>query len=234
MKDAYHDEVPRWLRMLGCWAIKMGVYCFRWGEFTPDWGLKLEYTVYHDSAHIAFSPGWGRWYFKVPMIINQRPGTEDWNATYGFTFHSCAAWWHWRTKTYCRYLPWHPELVRQDVLQPDGSWAPYKWSLSNDPAKDGRLIETHPFTYVTSQGEVQEREATAYVTRYEHRWRWFKWLPLTKRVSHSIHVDLNAETGEGIGSWKGGTYGWASEIGKDESIADALKRFEQDKRLFRA
>src|SRR4051812_28812025 len=120
--DIYHGSIPWPLRLLGCWGIqdKWTSFRFRWGEVnTGRIGFSLGYSVYHESASLHLHLLWPNIFIKVPMVLKQRPGTEDWCATYGFSVFARDMHLNWRTRCKLVYFPWAWEHVRHDVFDAD-------------------------------------------------------------------------------------------------------------------
>jgi hypothetical protein len=230
-KSRYWKDIPGWLRLIGCFAIEGRCYRFRWGEVSIGWDLGFGYSVYHESATLRFAPLFFSLYLKAPMLIKQRPGTEDWNASYGVSYHSRAFQFSWRTACKIIHLPWDWDHVRHTYLWPDGRvhhhCARGEWQTPEE------IKSSHPYTYVRESGEVQHRIATIYGDEREWRWRWFKWLPWPRRTCRSVGVDFDQEVGEGTGSWKGGVLGCSTEWKKGETQLQALRRMERERKFTR-
>lgn len=230
----WYGNVPLWLRLIGCYGIEGRSYRCRWGEFVADWGLALQYSVYHESASLHVHLIWGGFFFKMPMVINQRDGTEDWCATCGFTLFQRGIHLNWRDRCKILYLPWDWSHVRRTFLNIDGS-------VHHNESTERGVFESAPeetkqrfdYTYVRESGEVQKRIATVYGEERECRWRWLTWLPFPRRISRSISVDFDGEVGEGTGSWKGGTVGCGWDWKHGETQEQALRRMENELKFSR-
>jgi hypothetical protein len=231
--DVYRHELPWWLRMFGLWGIqdKGRSWRFSWGEISLRCGFALGYSVYHDEAHWRIHLLWPAFYIKAPMLIRQRADTEDWNASYGFSFFERGIHLNWRTACKIVHLPWDWQHVRHEVFLPGGERVKPAKDEYRPPFTDGRAVERHPYTYTLRSGEVQHRTATIYGEEREWRWLWFTWLPWPRRISRSISIDFDGEVGERTGSWKGGVFGTGHEWRKGETMLDALRRFQRDVKL---
>lgn len=231
MTARYENKIPWWMRAMGCYQIsKRDGYEFRWGQITLQPGLTLQYSIYHERAHICVTLIWPSFYIRVPMLIEQRDDTEDWMASYGFTWHERAIQFKWRTKFWIARMPWDWEHVRHDYLRPDGSLfrrAPERW----EPVDLSEVSEKHPYTYTLRNGTVQHRAATINGEEREWRWRWFRWLPWPRMVQRSINIEFSDEVGERTGSWKGGTVGCGYEWRHGETMLDALRRMEAERKF---
>jgi hypothetical protein len=233
ISDRHWNEVPWLLRKLGCWGIQDNGTCFRfnWGEVSLRFGLAIGYGVYHDDAHWRIHLGWPAIYIKAPMLITQGKTHEDWNASYGVTFFERGIHFNWRSTCKIIYLPWDWQHVRCEVFRSDGVWVEPTKHCYEQPYPDGRLVESHPFTYVLRDGTVQRRTATIYGEEREWRWRWFQWLPWPRLVKRCISITFDDEVGERTGSWKGGTIGCSAEWRAGEPMLAALRRMEATRKF---
>lgn len=231
--ERYWSDLPRWLRALGCFGWERGVLRFKWGEIAyRRLGLGLKYSVYHDEAHVMVQLGWPTFHIKAPMVIRQRPGTEDWNASYGFSTFEDAIHLNWRLWLKLIYLPWsYGSAIRHSVFDPSGRKRPYVAEYGNETGvfKDGRCVEKHPYVYVLRSGEIQHRTATIYGDEMEWRLRYFPWLPWPRKIRRSISIDFDAEVGERTGSRKGGVTGCSFEWRDGESMKSCLQRMQHER-----
>jgi hypothetical protein len=230
-----HDlgALPRFFwRLIGLWGIQGESWRFKWGELSfRRLGLGLKYSIHHEDATINLHLIWPAIYIKVPKLITDRPGTEDWNAAYGVNYHERAFQFYWRDKCKILHLPWDWQHVRHTYLKPDGSVHHHAGPSEYRPPED--TIEKHPYAYRLRSGGVQQRTASINGEEREWRWRWFTWLPFPPgRVKRSINIDFDAEVGERTGSWKGGCMGCGYDWRKGETMQEALKRMESE-RVFR-
>lgn len=133
-----------------------------------------------------------------------------------------------RTKRF--WFPWMWDHCKTEVMRPDGTWVPYVSEYDGNVLPDGRLIETHPYTYILKSGETQNRMATVYAERRTWRWRMFPWLPF-KKVRQSISIDFDNEIGERTGSWKGGCVGCGWDMLPKETMLQTLRRMEMERKF---
>lgn len=233
--ERYGRDIPAWLRLLTCWRLEPGSAEFRWGQVAWRGGfqLGLTYSIYHDTAHVGVYMGWLKLYLKAPVLITFRPGTEDWNASWGFHSFEDAVHLNWRTSSKLLDFPWRWSHVRSSVFDIDGRqvWEISEYGVMADKNgrfhyKDGRHVETHPFVYVLRSGEIQHRTATIWGEEMEWRWRWFRWLPWPRLVKRSISITFSDEVGERTGSWKGGTIGCSWDWRNGETMKAALQRMQ--------
>lgn len=223
----YGAAVPWYLRMLGVWGIEDSTYRAWWGEFSARWGFGLGYSVYHEHASVRIQLVWGALYLKMPMLIKQRDGTEDWNATYGISYFGRTFHLNWRTRCKILHMPWDWEHVRHDYLNPDGSLHHRAQPHEYSPPSDSK--QTFQYTYTLRNGTVQNRMATVNGEEREWRWRWFTWLPWPRWVQRTINIEFNDEVGERTGSWKGGTIGCGWEWRPGETLEQALTRMQHER-----
>lgn len=238
MKTLYRSEIPFLLRLLGCFEISWPSLRFRLLEMRFGPALGIEYSVYHEGATLNLGLLLIQLYIHVPMVITQRPGTEDWIACYGFSFVMGSLHLNWRTRCKVVYMPWGWEVVRQSVLRQDQTiWRDQPKAFA-DRLHEGNLpaelIEQHRFNYLRYSGEVQSCMATIYGEEHECRWRAlkaFSWGP--KRIGREIRITFSAEMGEGAGSWKGGVIGTSARWLEHEPMLAALRRHEREARFGR-
>lgn len=141
------------------------------------------------------------------------------------------------------WYPWHPHLIRHDLLKPDGSLYHRNhsskvrdsvyWYQVLDKLKqqfpnqeiDSPLTETVKITHITSSGSKQH--ATITLTGEEREWRpkWTRYLPFNKHTQRTVNCSSDIELGEKAGSWKGGLMGWSCEWRHGESMTDAFYRW---------
>lgn len=172
------------------------------------------------------------WPFRVPADDGQCSGPR-----YGFKFHSDILWIYygkdhgnWRKDHHLTiYMPWAWKHLRTDWLEPNGKvhsrQEPGKYDAPSD------IWETHPYTYLRRNREIQQRTARIYGKRMEWRLKWATWLPWPRMVRRTISITFNDEVGEKSGSWKGGTIGCSWEWRKGETMLQALRRMERERVL---
>src|ERR1051326_1701872 len=240
MEARYRRDIPVWLRLIGCWAIETScgrnTYRFNWGEFSWRWGITLTYSVYHEEAHICFQPAVFQLFINVPMVINQREGTEDWSARYGITSCDRSIQLCWRDKCKIIHMPWDYEWLWNEILDEDGyvyylrargHRQHYQAYSVEEKAKE-MVAKKFPYLYTLKSGEMQVRTATVHIEKWAWGLRWFRF-PV--KVRKSISVAFSDEVGERSGTWKGGTIGCGYEMLKGESMHGALRRMERDRKF---
>lgn len=135
---------------------------------------------------------------------------------------------HWRMWRKAWSWPWDIHSLAYEVRLEDGTW------ISVFKADKNIYKEQHLYTYILKSGEIQERIAT--ISKHRHvlcrnmfkllsRFKWFKW------IKESINIEFNDEIGERSGSWKGGCIGCSYDLRKDETMLDALRRMENERKF---
>lgn len=194
-------------------------------EISTGWKFKYEVCELQGDMVLILSLIYFTFYIHLPYLANPEShfGNERAWGFYWIDSSLCLEWGQWRKYL---HMPWEWAHVRHEVLYPDGLRKPVGDSWDKE---DGRVIETHPYTYTRKSGEVQEREATIYTEEREWRWRWFKWLPFPRRIRRSISIDFNQEIGERTGSWKGGVVGCGYSVKPGETPLETLRRMESER-----
>lgn len=219
---------------------------FDWGEISNEFGLGLELCLFDNDTSIGHwtlmvNLGWPRIYLRLPFRGREVRGDglmESWGFSWRWSrYDHQTIHLHWggeRSKVL--WMPWTWEQVRHEVQRADGSWAPWLPHWGNrengyQPLDDGRHKETWPYRYVLRSGVVQERIATIYVERREHRWRACPWLPWPRKRTQAIDVQFSDEVGERSGSWKGGTVGCGYTMRPGETALQTLRRMEWERKF---
>jgi hypothetical protein len=188
---------------------------------------------------ILFIP-WGQVYLRFPNDT----GIEDCgeSPSYGFYFYGEGqkipdSFWIRKGKgTKCINLPWSYEWIRTSMLLKDKTWVHERRGASqdfydSDKWKGILWEETYPYAYTYDNGNTEYPMATVKVSEREWRMRWFKWLPLFKKIRRSIDVKFHEEVGERRGSWKGGVVGTGHTMKKDETPLQCLQRMEKERKF---
>ena len=217
MRVAFQKEYRSYL--LRFWSTK-GMH---WSEVAyVVFGIRgLQFTMetpstWHEHTRVWFTIGLGiitiafslPWYGKIVEDHYQSSG-----ARYGFHFFSDLFWIHYGKdtgnssdpkKTLTFYVPWHWDHKEHKILSE---------------------YETHPYTYILKNGEVQLRNAK--IRKESRLWkRW--WIPY-RLYKEYIDVQFNEEVGERSGSWKGGCTGCSYDMKKGETPAETLGRMELER-----
>jgi hypothetical protein len=198
-------------------------------EFPSDWHehRRVWVRVGLGLIYIAFSFPWR----KVVPDQGQCQGP-----TYGFYCSAEAIVFHYG-KTTGRpgdpykfvYWPWSWNHVRHSYLNPDGSLHHHAGRGEYNAPEETK--QAHPYTYRLNNGTLQHRTATINGEEREWRWRGLKWLPWPRKIQRTIDVDFDGEVGERTGSWKGGTTGCGWDWKSGESMEQALRRMERERRF---
>jgi hypothetical protein len=142
------------------------------------------------------------------------------------------------------WYPWRLEIVRHDLLYPDGDLL---WRNSYPKNKDDKHLHWYEIFQGPSVKNKQDAEALfaefveidhwtkdgvnqkakIRLTGEEREWRpkWTRWLPIFKRIQRVVDCESDTELGPRAGSWKGGMMGWSVEWKEDESMKDAFRRW---------
>jgi len=238
-------------KMLGIKRIVDKSIEFKWGYIAirPCFEFIVYRGTYFDNRY-AISIGFLFGYICVYLPIRTRLKEGCDMPQYGIQIHSATFWihlggehdesigqcnskwitWelpffnyifdnHWILNTNKEY-----QLVK-DVLMDmkDGSK-----KLVNDFEYKFALRETYPYTYTLKSGEQQKVLATVYQSKRQWHRKWFRFL---KKYSIKIEIEFSEEIGERVGSWKGGVVGTSFEMRKDESMYEALKRCEKERKF---
>lgn len=140
------------------------------------------------------------------------------SSEFGLTFH-----WGLRRKSFD--WPWTRHTLRYEKQMPDGSWR------DGFDREQKPLTEEHPYTYTLKSGEVQHRTATISKRRHVLTWRAFKAFGWPFWIKESIDIEFSGEVGERSGSWKGGCIGCSYDLNKGETMMDALRRMERERKF---
>ena len=213
-------------QVFGLWGVdahngKVNSYRCKWGEFSPKWGLAFTLSTNEDCGLISFCLIWGKFYVRAKWLAKCLPKQKGCMGDYygfsvvdGDTLH-----FNWGDNTKIYDLPWRYSLVARSPILKDGSC-----DFSGKPIlPDQILVRTFPVKFTTHSGEVQDRVATVSVIIGRGKMAWFKWLPFCQEWS-SIDIKLDQETGNQVGSWKGGTYGVYASMLPNETWEQAVDR----------
>jgi hypothetical protein len=199
----------------------------------------LEYP--EDTYRLKLMIGFWRFFLALNLWRVQPLKCEPWSLEskqYGITFFERGVHFHWG-KTYVKDLPWAWQIVRWDLLLPDGSlynrtrypqqypvndvtWfkvLEYKDNPHYNPNVETRQVKLR---HVTKNGEVQEATIRLAGQEMEWRWKWATYLPWPRLVKRTVDCQSDIELGERAGSWKGGLMGWGYEWKKGETLEEAF------------
>lgn len=205
-------------------------------EFPSDWHE-------HRRAWVRIGLGFIKFAFSFPWPKAVPDHGQCSGPTYGFYFFQDSLVLKWgkdkgrgeRSKHID--LPWALRFHKRWELVEGDSYAKGVQDWCEVPRKLNHGVIatkwTAPYRYVRRSGEVQERTATFYAERWEHRYNWLRWLPFPRQIKTSISVEFSDEVGEGAGSWKGGTTGCGYDMRDDELPLECLRRMERDRKFSR-
>lgn len=144
------------------------------------------------------------------------------------------------------WYPWQMEIVRHDLLYPDGSVyyrnkfksgkriKTYSWyeilheldcPYPSYPNKDMVTQVAHLKHYNKKDGKLQEADIVLCGEEREWRPKCTKWLPIFRKINRVVDCNSNVELGTRAGSWKGGMMGWSCQWYEDETMHAAFWRW---------
>ncbi len=144
------------------------------------------------------------------------------------------------------WYPWRLEIVRHDLLYPNGDvyhrntypknkdekhvhwWEVFDgWPTGEDKhrveAQVAEFVELEH--YNKTDGKLQKARIRLCGEEREWRPKCTRWLPIFRHVRRVVDCDSDTELGTRAGSWKGGMMGWSCEWDKDEDMRDAFRRW---------
>lgn len=138
-------------------------------------------------------------------------------------------------QVWCWFLPWKEwRHVRHSLYDLDGNHfatMPESRGLGRSNWEEQQAIKDSCPTRTFAFADFDGKELTATTGIEEREWRrgrgWFKWLTLLYRpmVQRSLDIRFSGETGDGKGSWKGGTLGHAITMLPGELHEAAFRRY---------
>jgi hypothetical protein len=208
-----------------------------WGEI-----IFSEYRLYMIQLQWP-SDGWDEycvrlvfafWRFYISINLWRTKPWKDFETQaprYGVSFHDSIIWLSYGAdRSFNINMPWKWEIVRHDLLYPNGEVYHRNKYPMRTPAQKKREItwydvfEKHSnrqdevqvlvakfitLTRHTKDGRKQIAKIRLTGEEREWRWRWFKWLPWPNLKQRVVNCDSDVELGERAGSWKGGMMGWS-------------------------
>lgn len=202
---------------------------FRWADISGGFGLALALCLFEEGYSLHVRLGWPNIFLKLPTPRAWRREPDEMMESWGFSFFERDIHLNWGRHVKIVHLPWDWTFVSWHVWR-DGQWVAKSKGEYNPPYSDGRTVETHSYKYTLRNGTVQERTATIYGEVGKWRWRWslFGW---PNRSSRSISITFSDEVGERTGSWKGGCIGCGYDWLDGETMLDALRRMEIERKF---
>ena len=216
-------------------------------------GCRLRIDLHWFTIHTQLPPiikPWRQWHEITTeptrseiLKAGRTPGYWDTYAReYGFTAAEGSVHFHYgpqthdseTTKSKCWFYPWREtKLVRHSLYDTEGNhfadlpeWGArsrHGWTVRN-AIEDICPVAKFEFDdfdgeRITATCRIEEREWA----RGKGLWR----LPYLFRntVRRSFDVQFSSEVGKRKGSWKGGTVGHSGDIGRDETIESAFRRY---------
>lgn len=222
---------------------------FTWSEYT-HWNVKLQWpSDGAETYRVALVIGIWHAFIWIPLW-KTAPWTQ-WDKQppeYGLAYHNDIFWVYLGAdKWWTLDMPWQWEIVRHDLLLPDGTvyesnrwnWLGkrignhYQWYeiltgwSDENVEKDlldlcTRVVE---LDHYTKDGRRQQAKITLKGEEREWRLKWFKWLPYPNKTLRVVDCSSDIELGERAGSWKGGMMGWSIPWEKNESMKSTFYRW---------
>lgn len=230
----------------GGFELKGGDYS-DWFSVWPRWGLQAYIELPSDwdgferrRGCLVFTLIYGQFFIHFPWFKRYQDHSQCSGPKFGFSFFEDLLWIYHGNSTGSSkdrssttiYMPWHWRRCVHEVRNADGEWEPFvgSWERENGPwgekkEPDGRVEETHDYTYELKSGEVQHCTATIFVERRTWTRFWYPW----RMTRQCIDVDFSDEVGERSGSWKGGTVGCSYDMEPGETPLDTLRRMERER-----
>lgn len=163
-------------------------------------------------------------FLPLGIVPHPWPALEgpQWSA-YGSSEFGLAFRWGLRRKSFD--WPWMLHTLRYEMQMPDGSWRGV-FDFDAEPAK-----EAHAYVYRLNSGEIQHRTATISKRRHVLTYKVFKRIGWPRWVKESIDIQFSDEVGERSGSWKGGCVGCNYDLRAGETMEQALRRMEAERKF---
>ena len=135
------------------------------------------------------------------------------------------AYWGLRRKSWDWPWCWHTLAYETQLV--DGSWRDMGWEDRQALA----YAERWPYRYVLRSGKEQLRTATVTKRRHIITWRAFKRIGWPRWIKESIDIEFDDGVGERSGSWKGGCIGCSYDLRPGETMEQALRRMERERKF---
>ena len=221
-----------------------------WSDY-KFWHMYLIWPTEGDeNKYLKIS--FGFWKFFASIGLWPTKGVGDFTSIigpkYGFSYSEGVLFIYKGLNKYIAInMPWCWQIVRHDLLLPDGSvyqtnlWdysgekigEHYHWHEMLNGWKDENLkrgllekcARTVELDHYTKDGRRQQAIITLTGEEREWRWLWFTWLPLFNKVERVVCCESNVELGKKAGSWKGGMLGWGCDWVINESMEMAFRRW---------
>ena len=198
------------------WAFGAGIHVHSDEDDNADRILFIKFWRGTAVIPLGIRPG--------PIDINDEPQWSAYGSSeFGLTFH-----WGHRRKSFDWPWAWH--TLAYEAMMPDGTWENLRYSF-DERGRVQPYTESHPYTYTLHNGTVQNRMAKISKRRHVLTWRAFKAFGWPRWIKESIDIQFSGEVGERSGSWKGGCIGWCYDMRADETMEQALRRMEQERKF---
>lgn len=221
-----------------------------WSKFS-FWHMYVVWpTEGNEDKYVKITLGF--WKFFASIGLWPTKGVGDFSSImgpkYGFSYGDGVFFIYKGLDKYTAIdMPWKWQIVRHDLLLPDGSvyesnrWdyygkqigKHYQWYEILEGWHDpnirksllDRCTQTVELDHYTKDGRNQKATIRLTGEEREWRWLWFTWLPFINKVERVVSCDSDIELGKKAGSWKGGMMGWSCEWLLNESMKSAFWRW---------
>ena len=200
----------------------------------------------YENYRVQLMIGFWRMFISIPLWKTS-PWTQWSNDAprYGIGYHDAIFWiYHGAGKWKAIDMPWQWEIVRHDLLFPNGMLfhrnhyprirlgektdSKHWYEVFEKPMSDDikyNFCREIQIEHHTKYGRKQVANLRMCGEEREWRWKWFKWLPFPNQVQRVIDCESDVELGERAGSWKGGMIGWSIPWNKGEEFEYAFKKW---------
>lgn len=221
-----------------------------WSKFS-FWHMYVVWpTEGNEDKYVKITLGF--WKFFASIGLWPTKGVGDFSSImgpkYGFSYGDGVFFIYKGLDKYTAIdMPWKWQIVRHDLLLPDGSvyesnrWdyygkqigKHYQWYEILEGWHDpnirksllDRCTQTVELDHYTKDGRNQKATIRLTGEEREWRWLWFTWLPFITKVERVVSCDSDIELGKKAGSWKGGMMGWSCEWLLNENMKMAFWRW---------
>lgn len=249
------DEIPKWLKRLGCFDKSKNSWRFRFSqnnyqnEISWKWGLGLQIYKSGDGPYyygINFHLGYPGFYICLPFKSNKKSdGVWD---SWGFNLFGPSIHFNWGSKTKIFYFLFIREYGYSETLMKDLTWYKEKakinlgnknWVDEYQYIKDNKHKELYDYHYMLKSGEVQKAKAEISINKMVDFKKGLKWLGWPKKIRYYIDISFKEfddstkieELGERSGSWKGGVTGCSWDMRKGETAKQTLRRMQKERKF---
>lgn len=221
-----------------------------WSDYI-FWHLYFVWPTESDEDKtLKFSFGFWKLFFNIGLWSTKGIGnyTSIMGPKYGVSYSEGVLFIYRGLDKYAAInMPWRWQIVRHDLLLPDGSvYESNRWNYKGEKVdkhyqwyeilegwhdegvqkslKD-YCTKTIELDHYTKDGRHQKATITLTGEEREWRWLWFTWFPIFNKIERVVSCDSDIELGKKAGSWKGGMMGWSCSWDLNESMNEAFRRW---------